>query len=68
MPFLVARSLPDLTFRSTDGSPDQGARAAGEEQGGAAGTAQGVQVGALPPPRCQGHRRRSQQALQDVRA
>lgn len=53
-------------FRSR--SPDQGARAAWEEQDGSAGAAQGAQGGALSPTRGQGHRRRPQQALQDVRA
>jgi len=33
---------PDLTFLFSDRSPDQGARAAGKEQDGSAGAAQGA--------------------------
>lgn len=36
-----------------------------EVQGRAPEPAQGSQGGARPPPRCQGHRRCSEQALQD---
>lgn len=47
-------------------SENQGPWAASEIEGWAAEPAQGSQGGAFPPPRRQGHRRCTQQALQDV--
>ena len=47
-------------------SENQGPRVASKDKGGAAQPAEGPQGRACPPPRRQGHRWRTQQALQDV--
>ena len=47
-------------------SENQGPRVASKDKGGAAQPTEGSQGRACPPPRRQGHRWRTQQALQDV--
>lgn len=64
-----SRPLPRrLTWLCGARSQAQGARAARQGQGRAADAAEGAEDGAGRPARGQGHRRRPQQAVKDVRS